>query len=182
MAQPCLTCNHRDRERIEAELALSPTVHEVALRHGLPERSLRRHKQNHMTDQQIARLRGITPAAAEIDIQELTRRGGEAAVLGFTRLIGECREMAETMDKHKFHAEAVKYRKLQLDAYKEQAKISALYPGRKTVTHNNLLLGDPTAVLELIDRTLRPFPDARQAVAAAWLKLSEQPPALEQVV
>ena len=173
MAQPCRTCNHPDRERIEVELAMASSVREVSERYDIPRRSLHRHKQEHMTAEQIMRIRGMTPAQFEVNIEELTRRGGEAAVIGFTRIIQECQVAAETCDKLKMFAVSANYRKLQLEAYKEQAKIAAIYPGRKTV-NNNLVLGDVSALFDMLDVVLRPYPEARLAVAQVMLS---QPPA-----
>jgi hypothetical protein len=169
--------DHPDRERIEVELALARTVQEVADRWGIPRRTLATYRQKHMTQQQIARLRGMTPTEVEADIEALTRKGGEDAVIGFSRLIEECKEQAEKLDRMGMPSEAVKYRKLQLELYKEKAKIAALYPGRNAVTNNNLVLGDVGVLFDMIDATLRPFPEARQAVAAAFA--SAQRPALE---
>ena len=177
----CQTCQHPERERIDTELALSPSVAEVAERWGIPRRSMSRHRQNCMTQKQIAQIRAITPAQAELDIEELTRRGGEAAVIGFSRLIQECKKGAEKCDKLGMPGEAVKYRKVQLEAYKEQAKIATLYPGRKSVTNNNLVMGDVSTLFDMIDATLRPFPEARAAVAAAFAR-SQAPALLEHAV
>lgn len=177
MSRKCTTCQHIELERINAELALSPNVAEVAARYGIARRSMSRHRQNCMTQKQIAQIRGLTPAQAEVDIAELARRGGEAAVIGFSRLIQECQEAATTCDKMAMHGEAVKYRKLQLDAYREQAKIAAIYPGRKTVTNNNLVLGDMAQFMDFVDAVLMPYPDARSALSVAWLAQSR--PVLE---
>lgn len=165
--------DHPDRERIETELALAPSVQEVADRWGINRRTLSDYRSKHMTQEQIARIRGMMPSEVEATIEELVCKGGEEAVVGFTRLIQECKEQAEKHDAAN-PAEAVKYRKLQLDLYREKAKIAALYPGRKSITNNNLVLGDVGVLFDLIDATLRPYPEARQAVAAAFAK-SQQP-------
>jgi hypothetical protein len=151
----------------------------VAERYGIPRRTLARHRRECLTQKEIARIRFATPAQVEVDIAELARRGGEAAVIGFTRLIQECKEQAEKCDGLAMPSQAVKYRKLQFEAYREQAKIAAIYPGKKTVTNNNLVLGDMGVMFDMIDATLRPFPEARLAVAAAFAKA--QQPALEHV-
>ena len=168
MPRPCQVCSHPERERIDVDLALEPNAAIVARRYGLHERAMRRHLANHVAQADIARYRSISPTAAQVSIQDLASQGGEAAVIGFSRLIQECKACAEKCDNAGAHDTAVKYRKVQLDAYKEQAKIAAIYPGRKTVTNNNLVLGDVGHVFGLIDSVLRPFPEARQAVALAF--------------
>ena len=120
----------------------------------------------------------MSPTQVEVNIEELVRKGGEDAVIGLSRLVTECKGQAEKCDQLALFREAAAYRKLQLDAYKEKAKIAAIYPGRKTVTNNNLVLGDVGMLFDLVDATLVQFPEARRAVAAAFAQQA-QLPALE---
>ena len=175
MAQPCRTCNHPDRERIEVELAMAPSVREGAERYDIPRRSLHRHRQEHMTAEQIIRIRGMTPKQAEVNIEELTRRGGESAVLGFTRLIQISEAAMTRCLENKMDAQAAVWARVQLDAYREQAKIAAIYPGKRGVTNNHLVLGDVTQILDFVDAALSAFPDAQRAVALAFARKSAIP-------
>ena len=168
MGPPCKTCIHPDREMIEVDLAMFPSVREVSDKWEVNRRSLQRHKQNHMTQEQIARIRGMTPTEAEVNIDDLVRKGGQEAVVGLSRLIQECKDQADKCDRMNLAKDGATYRKLQLDCYREKAKIAALYPGRKSVTNNNLVLGDVGHVFDMLDTVLRPFPEARQAVALAF--------------
>lgn len=177
----CKTCAHPERERIELELALSPNVREVAQRYGMATRSLSRHKTEHVPPEKLERLRGMTPAQAELDIEELTRRGGEQAMIGFARLVQECRDQAERCDAMGLFSEGAKYRKLQLDAYKEQAKIAAIYPGGRTI-NNTLMIGDASTVFEMTRRILERSGDiqtARLQLAEEYLAMASERPALE---
>lgn len=174
----CGTCQHPDIERINLELALSPTSAEVARRYGIPIRSMSRHRRQCLTQSDIARMRGMSPTQVEVNIEELVRKGGEDAVIGLSRLVVECKEQAEKCDALVLFREAAAYRKLQLEAYKEKAKIAAIYPGRKTVTNNNLVLGDVSMLFDVVNEALRMFPEAQSAVAAAWARQA-QLPALE---
>lgn len=175
MGRQCTTCQHPERERIDTELALSSNVAEVAARYGIARRSMSRHRQNCMTQKQIAQIRGITPAQAEVEIEELARRGGEDSIIGFSRLVQECKESAEKCEKLGLHSEVATFRKLQLAAYKEKAKIAAIYPGRKTVTNNNLVVADGAEIFQLVNQVLsraESVPHARQLLAAEYVRMA----------
>ncbi|MCH2090310.1 MAG: hypothetical protein MK141_01855 [Pseudoxanthomonas sp.] len=171
----CQTCHHPDRERIDSELALSSSVREVSERWDIPRRSLARHRQQCMTQDQIARIRFDVPAQVEVDIAELTRRGGEDAMLGLKRMRPQLTGIAEKCEAIGMYGEAAKYRKLELECYREQLKIAALYPGKKTVTNNHLVITDGQPMFELFDRILTVAEDitaARRMLAAEFRMLA----------
>lgn len=173
--------NHPDRERIEHELALCRNVAEVAARYGLNRRTLSAYRQNRMTAEQIARIRGMSPTDAEVNIEELVRKGGEDAVIGLSRLVQECKDQAEKCDKLGLHREASVYRRLQLTAYVEKAKIAALYPGKRTV-NNTLVVGDSSAIFDMVAGILSRATDigtARHMLAEEYKAMAMQRPALE---
>lgn len=167
----CLTCSHQDRERIEQEIALSRSLQDVADRWGIERRSLNRHRASHMTQAQIARLRGIVPAEVEVDIAELTRRGGEDAMIGLKRLNTELVEITAKLDAIGDYQTAAKYRDLQFKVYREQMKVGALYPGLKQVTNNSVVFADFEAFARLAEQVLKPWPEAQRALAAGMLQL-----------
>lgn len=171
----CTTCQHPDRERIDTELALTSSVREVSERWDIPRRSLARHRQQCMTQDQVARIRFDVPAQVEVDIAELTRRGGEDAMLGLKRMRPELTAIAAKCEEIGMYGEAAKYRKLELDCYREQLKIAALYPGKKTVTNNHLVITDGQPMFELFDRILTVAEDitaARRMLAAEFRMLA----------
>lgn len=181
MAQRCRTCNHPDRDRIEQALAntrskIAGGVEAIAQKWGIPRSSLQRHLSRHMTQEQVARLRHGMPDNIEVSIEEITRQEGEGAILGLKRLRLELQIIAERADKAGDFQSGIRARQAQLKIYEEQAKLAAMYPGRKQVTNNNLVLGDVTVLFDMIDKVLLPFPEARRAVAQAF---SQQAPALE---
>lgn len=167
----CQTCSHPDRERIEQEIAIAGSLQDVADRWGINRRALNRHRASHMTQEQIARLRGMVPAKVEVDIAELTRRGGEDAMIGLKRLNTELIETAAKLDAIKDYTTAARYRDLQFKVYREQMKIGALYPGLKQVTNNNVVFADFEAFARLAEHVLRPWPEAQRALAAGMLQL-----------
>lgn len=172
----CHACNHPDRERIEAELALAPNTAEVASRWDIPGRCLRRHRQLHMTQEQIKRIRFATPDKVELDIAELTRRGGEDAMIGLKRLNEELIHQTAICDSIGEHATALKYRDLQLKVYREQVRISGMYPGLKQVTKNTLVLNDAGAMMQLLDGILlssSTVQEARRKLGAQLRSMAE---------
>lgn len=168
MARPCRTCTHPERERIELELANARAFVDVARRWEIPPTSIKRHVHKHMTQEQIARLRHGFPDSIEIDIDKLTREGGQGAILGLKRLILEQQEAAYRCDAAGLFEAGIRARQAQATLYKEQAKLAALYPGLKTTTNNNLIVADFNVFADQLDKVLRPFPEARQAVAAMF--------------
>ncbi|MGY3265158.1 hypothetical protein [Lysobacter sp. HA35] len=169
--QRCKTCSHPERERIEQEIAIARSMQDVADRWGIERRSLNRHRADHMTQEQIARLRGLVPADVEVDIAELTRRGGEDAMLGLKRLNAELVEITKKLDGMGEYAVAAKYRDLEFKIYREQMKIAALYPGLKQVTNNNLVFAEFDAIARLAESVLGPWPEARRAFAQGLTQL-----------
>lgn len=170
--QGCKTCEHPERERIEQEIALAGTGADVGDKWGIHPRALNRHRNNHMTQEQIARLRGIVPSKAEVDIAELTRKGGETAMVGLARLNAELIEIAAKLDALGNYDTAARYRELQVKVYDKQAKVAALYPGLKQVTTNNVVFADFEAFARLAEQVLKPWPDAQRALAAGMLQLT----------
>lgn len=171
----CQTCHHSQRERIDAELALTNSVREVSERWDIPRRSLARHRQQCMTQEQIARIRFDVPAKVEVDIEELTRRGGEDAMLGLKRMRPKLTDIAEKCEALAMYEQAAKYRKLELDCYREQMKIAALYPGKRTVNNNHLVISDGQPLFEMFGRILTHAPtieDARKMLAAEFKMLA----------
>jgi hypothetical protein len=173
-ARLCQTCNHPERERIEQELAIARCVQVVADHYEIGRRALSNHKKNHMTQEQIARMRLAVPEEVEVDIDALTRKGGQDAMIGLKRLNTELIEITARLDKAGDFVTAHKYRDLQLKVYREQMKVGALYPGLKQVTNNNVFVADLEAMARLAERVLSPWPDAKRAFAAGLLEL--QPP------
>lgn len=173
MAVPCRTCTHPDRDRIEQELAICKNVAEVANRHGLARRSLSDHRAKHMTQEQIARLRHNLPDKLDFDIDELTRRGGQDAMIGLKRLNLELQERAKVYDRENAYNAANRARALQFKVFCEQMRLAAMYPGEKRTINNNLVVADGQAVFRMVEQALADYPEARRALAGAYRQWSE---------
>lgn len=179
MARQCQTCNHSERDRIEQALAntrsrIAGGVEQVSRKWCIPRSSLRRHMDNHMTQEQFARLRFGVPDGVDASIEEIIRQEGEGAILGLRRLKEEHRA---AVDRWEQRGEFEQARKERIEVRKVQealAEYAGMIPGRKQVTNNNLVLADFNVFAEQLDKVLRPFPEARKAVAAMFLQ-----PALE---
>ena len=127
MSTRCRTCTHPDRELIEREAAIAwkdragGSIAEVGLRYGIPKSSIYRHINKHMTQEQFARLVHDVPETLDIDVDKVTRKQGQLAILGMARLVEELRATAEAADAAGDWAEATKARIAQANVYKEQA-------------------------------------------------------------
>jgi len=177
MRKNCRTCKHPNIELINAELAAPRSTEEVAKKFGIPARTVREHRAHCMTVEQMARLRHEIQPTLDVDIDERVRRGGREAVLGFANDLHKLEIACARCEKMGLERELTANRALMFKIRVEQAKLADRYPGAKRVT-NNLVVGDVSVLFDLIDATLRPFPDARQAVALAFAN-SQQPAALE---
>lgn len=186
MAIPCRTCTHPERERIEVALAMTHPrrgggVQRIADKWGVPRSSLRRHLNNHMTREQVMRLRAGMPDTIDVSIEEFVRQAGEGAIITLSRLEKGFRIRAEALEKigdyegsRKELAEAAK-------VARDLVLYAGLVPGRKTVNNNTLVLGDIGALFDRIDAALASYPDARQAVAEVFAQRSPVLPVLEHV-
>ncbi|QQP97933.1 hypothetical protein [Lysobacter enzymogenes] len=169
MASRCKVCNHPERDVIEQLLANNTSaqglggVQTIAARFGLKRASAQRHLKNHMKQEQVARLRHGIPDNIEINIEEITRQEGEGAVLGLKRLRLELQELAARADKVGDLQSGIRARQAQQRVYEEQAKLGAMYPGRKQVTNNNLVIADGRELFLIVDRVLSVAPDVASA-------------------
>ena len=169
----CRTCSHPERERIEFDLAnciqgQHGAMLGIANKYGIPRSSLQRHLTRHMATAQVARLRYNVPDATDQRIEEVVRREGENAIIGLRALKEQHLLAIDRLDNANDTAGARAERKELRAVYEAHAKYGGKIPGRKSVTNNNLVLGDVSTLFELIDATLKPFPEARRAVADAF--------------
>ncbi len=178
MARHCRTCTHPERERIELELANAPALADVSRNWGIPTSSLSRHRNQHMTQEQIARLRHGFPDDIEISIDELTRQGGQGAILGLKRLGLELQEIAKRCDAIGDFPNGIRARTEQKSVYKEQARLAAMYPGLKSTTNNHLVIADGVQIFDLVNRVLaraETVTDARRMLAAEYRTMAAAP-------
>lgn len=170
----CRTCNHPDRARIELEIATvtafrNGSLAQVAEKFGLKKDTVYRHRREHMTQEQLARLVRGVPDGVEIDIDKLTREGGQNAVMGMARLAAELEEVAKRCDQEGAWREAIAARNAQTKILIEQAKMASAYPGAKRETvNNNLIFASEQHAFQMIDNILRraeSIPEARRMLA-----------------
>lgn len=169
----CRTCTHPERERIEFAIAncvkgQHGAMSGIAAKYGIPRASLERHRDRHMTQDQIARLRFNAPDATDQKIEDVIRQEGENAILGLRAQRERLLLLLDELEKSGSHDKCVPVHRELRGVYELLAKYAGMVPGRKTVTNNNLLLGDITTFMDLVSEVLKPFPEARKAVAAAF--------------
>ena len=108
MAQVCTICSHNDKDKINRALLTGQSNRSIAAQYGLAETSLRRHKDNHLTQALIKgkEVQEVTQADTLIgDLQFL--KGKAMTLLGKAQevddlkaassLIGQARQVIETL-------------------------------------------------------------------------------------
>lgn len=179
----CRVCNHPERAQIELAIANARpgtrhSVMAVATKWGIAKSSVYRHRDLHMSQQDIMRLRMGMPDAVDEAIEEVVRREGEGAILSLRDLKLRFLTRADLLEQNKDFEGSRKELAEAAKVSRDLVLYAGLVPGRKTVTNNNLVLGDVSVLFDVVDAALRAFPEARRAVAAAWAKQAN-PPALE---
>lgn len=179
----CRVCNHPERAQIELAIANARpgtrhSVMAVATKWGIAKSSVYRHRDHHMSQQDIMRLRMGMPDAVDEAIEEVVRREGEGAILSLRDLKLRFLTRADLLEQNKDFEGSRKELAEAAKVSRDLVLYAGLVPGRKTVTNNNLVLGDVSVLFDVVDAALRAFPEARRAVAAAWAKQAN-PPALE---
>jgi hypothetical protein len=184
MGRKCSTCNHPERDQIELALAntrarIGGGVQQVAAKWGISRSSLRWHVDHHMTQEQVARLRLGMPDAIDANIEEIIRREGEGAILVL-------RDLKERFKRRADFLEEIKDLEGSRKELAELAKVSrdlilyaGLIPGRKTVTNNNLVIGDGAAIFQMVARVLNSatnIDQARMLLADEYCKIADTPP------
>lgn len=151
--RPCITCAHPQRLAIDTLLALGTSAAEVARQFELGERAVRRH--------------------ADAHLPKLLAETGEA--------VNEARDVDVLAEVKKLHWRTID---ILNAADNDKTRLSAIREAKGVLELLGKLLGDIDerpqvnvliapewlALRGMLMTTLAPYPDARQAVAAALLK------------
>jgi hypothetical protein len=172
MAKPgpqCSVCKHRERAGIELALARGVSTGALARRYGLSDDALGRHRRNHMPPQLRAKL--LAGPDIEIDLDKLREAESQSLL---ANLVALRRRLFAALDLAEENGDGFMLTRVssQLHVNLETTGklLGDLGIGSTSVT--NILI-QPAYVelrVELV-RALAPFPEARQAVAAALHQL-----------
>ena len=163
----CTVCRHPHRARIEQYTMRGYSLRAVAAKFELGYHSVRRHKLNHMPAQLKAALVTRQPEG-ELDLEQLRKSEGEGLlqeiVVGTSRCVAALNEAEEISDLRAVAGLHGKWR----DWLTLKAKVLGEL-GHGSVHVENLVM-NPTYLDIRVDllEALRPFPEARQAVAKVF--------------
>jgi hypothetical protein len=160
--RPCETCQHAERARIDFLLARGETVAAIGRKFGLSVFTLRRHSENHIS-QEYRSVVSSSPLESLESLQKLACNAGESVLDNMSALYsayaGRFLTAFEAGDDYK-----VSKIGLRMESILEmKARISKeLLPSGSTfnTVNNNLLLTDAGQLLKI----LAPFPEARKAI------------------
>src|SRR5262249_10520932 len=168
----CCACRHRERPAIDLALSRGVSVSALARRYGLSSSILYRHRKAHIPPQLRARL--LAGPHIEIDLDQLRESESQSLL---ANLVGLRRRLFAALDLAEENGDG-----LMLTRVSSQLHINLEMTGKLlgdlgigSTTVNNVLI-TPTYVemrVELV-RALTPFPEARQAVAAALHRLESK--------
>ena len=165
----CKVCTHPQRALIESELSSATSTNDTGAKWGISGRAMRRHRQEHMTQEQIASYRRVLLPVHEADVDRVIKTGGQTAVVALGEIMNELIEATRKCDARDAFREAATNRQLQLKIIKEQAAMAMLYPSAKRAVHNTLVLANGADIFDTFGKILANSPTieaARQAFAA----------------
>lgn len=184
MATQCKTCHHPERAKIELGLAHRVPVRVLANKYGLTKESIFRHKNRHLTPQlRAALLKAVRPS--EIDLEQLKHSESEGLlqhlVAQRARLYA-LSDQAETLGD--LRAAAQLQGRLISNLELTAKLLGELRTASATVVTNILVSEEYHTLRAALIQALRPFADARQAVArvlqsveAKAVEVTRDPPA-----
>jgi len=163
MGRPCEVCASPKRDAVDAALARGDSCVRIGTATGLSDRSINRHRRNHLSPAIVAiaakrdearvgslveRLEAVT-LSAERMLFAAERDGSSGVMMGWVREFRSCVEL--------------------------MAKLTGqLAPERPTQVLNIIGSPDVAELLSTAMSALRPFPDARVALASEWKRLGAE--------
>lgn len=176
----CGVCAHPDRASIELGLANRIALRILSKRYGLSIDSIHRHRHKHMSLQLTAQLmtRG---RLTEIDMEHLHITESEGMLHHLVATRGRLYRAIDATEKGGNYMESARITGILLKNLELTAKLLGdLHAGSTSVTQNILVMPEYHGLRTAIMQALKPFPEARAAVAHA-LQVYESPtlPVLE---
>ena len=177
----CGACAHPDRASIELGLANRIPLRTLSKRYGLSIDAIHRHRHKHCSPELIASL--VTRGRiTEIDLEHVRTVEGEGLIHNLVAARARLYRAMDAAEDAGNHMETAKIAAILLKSIELGGKLlGQLSPGSTSVTQNILVTSNEFNGLRLaLMRALKPFPEARAAVALA-LQSYESPelPALE---
>jgi len=180
MARQCTVCEHPDRATIELGLANGVPVRTLATRHDLSKEACYRHRKNHMPPQLLAQLK-TRGRAQEIDLEKLRITESEGVLQHLVAVRGRLYCLADEEQEVGNYSNSARILSFLLKNLETTAKLLGdLKTGDTNITNNILVSDDYHQIRTAIVQALKPYPDARRAVAHVLQNIeAEQVPAIE---
>jgi len=174
---PCHVCKHRERAAMELMLMRGVAVHAIAKKFNVSGDSLHRHKRRpSCMPPQLKEKLLAGPDVAGLDIEKVREAESKSLLL---HLVNQRNRMFAAQDaaEEAGHIHGIVRVSAELRAINELiAKIVGQLGTGTTTINNSVLFVSPAYVSmrAVLTRTLRPFPEARAAVAAALGSMEEE--------
>jgi len=174
----CGACAHPDRASIELGLANRVPLRVLSKRYGLSIDSIHRHRHKHMTPELTAQLmtRG---RLTEIDLEHFRTTESEGILHHLVALRARLYQSLDQADDEGKGSDVAKISSTLLKNLELTAKLLGdLNAGSTNLTQNILILPEYHGLRTAIMQALKPYPEARAAVANA-LQTYETPTLIE---
>ena len=156
MPRTCTICNHPEREAIETAIVAGISNRSIALQFGTSHMAVQRHATDHI-QQEIKNSQAAQEEARGLDIVKQLKE-----INDITR---EILKQSRGISTHEITLKAVARVEKQLEL---QAKLLGAIDDRPV---NIYITPEWIAIRTVIVQALKPYPDARRAVAAALAQM-----------
>jgi predicted transcriptional regulator len=153
MSMTCSICKHPERASIEAAIALGTSYRDIAGRFGLSKSAVERHASEHVTQ----------------EIKQSQAAQDEARAFDVVKQLREINDVARTIMRESLANKKNGTALFAIDRIQKQLELQAKLLGdlNEAPQVNVWVMPEWRAIEATIVRSLRPYPDARLAVANA---------------
>lgn len=182
MSRECTVCAHPDRARVELALANRVPMRTVARRYTLSKEAAYRHRRGHMPPQLIAALM-LRGRPTDVDLDKLRITESEGLLQHLVAQRGRLYKLADAAeDLGDINAATRVHGQLSRNLELTGKLLGELRTGSQSVVQNILIAPQYHQMRVALVQALRPFPDARTAVAAVLHKIEgEAAPPIEMI-
>lgn len=175
----CTVCTHPQRAAMELQLANRVPLRVISSRHGPSIHALSRHRKNHMSAKLQQRL-AVDFKPQPVDLKSLKEKESEGLLQHLVAQRGRLYSLLDVAEQLQHIGDATKVHARLSENLRITGQLLGDLKSHKEVTHQ-VLLAHPAyhALRVALVQALRPFPEARQAVAAALRRIEEPQEVIE---
>jgi hypothetical protein len=176
MGQHCHVCEHPRRSEIELAIARRVGYRQIEQKFGPSIYSLHRHRRGHMPPQLLVALE-TTALPTVVDLDALRKSESEGLLMTLVTQRARLFQLLDTAEQCGDLKAAATIHGRILDSVGMVARLLGEISTHSSTTVNQLLVAPEYLTLRAgLIRALRPFPDARRAVAAVLRELEGAEP------